>query len=301
MKIHVLEELGVKRELLSLSGHTVSWYGETADKSEIEALITVKKKLGPAELGEYPNLKMIAVAFTGYDSVDEKYCREKGIAVYNVPAYSTNSVAELTLGLAISLLREIPKGNNIIRSDGWDLGRPGIEMNGKTVGICGTGAIGLRTAQLFKAFGCEVIGWSRSRRPEFESVGRYIDSLDELCAVSDIISINVPSNEETKGLIGEKQLDHMKSSAYLINTARGPVVDEKALYSALKDKKIAGAALDVFSAEPIVPGNPILSLDNVILTPHIAFKTEEALKRRAEITLKNMNSFINGSGENRVI
>ena len=301
MNIHVLEELSVKRELISLSGHTVSLYGETADKSEIEVLVTVKKKLDPADLGEYPNLKMIAVAFTGFDSVDAGYCRENNIAVYNVPAYSTNSVAELTLGLAISLLREIPKGNNIIRSNGWDLGRPGIELYGKTVGICGTGAIGIRTAQLFNSFGCEVIGWSRSRRPEFESVGRYIDSLDELCAVSDIISIHVPSNEETKGLIDEKQLDQMKSSAYLINTARGPIVDEKALYTVLKEKKIAGAALDVFSAEPIVPGHPFLSLDNVILTPHIAFKTEEALKRRAEVTLKNINRFINGSDENRVI
>jgi phosphoglycerate dehydrogenase-like enzyme len=262
----------------------------------------VKKKLGSAELSEFLKLKMIAVAFTGYDSVDLNYCKENNIAVCNVPAYSTNSVAELAVGQAISLFREIPKGNEIIRNGGWDIGRPGIELSGKTVGICGTGAIGLRTAQLFKAFGCEIKGWSRTRRKEFIDLGgKYVDTLEELCSISDILSIHVPSNSDTKALIGKKQLAMMKQSAYLINTARGLVVDEQALYESLSQKKIAGAALDVFSVEPIESDNPFLKLDNVILTPHIAFKTCEALKRRSEITKNNIISFESGLKENRVI
>lgn len=303
MKIHILENLGVPDPvIMNLAvGHELTFPSQSCDKAETEVLISVKTKLGPVELSEYPKLKVIAVAFTGYDSVDLNYCREKNIAVCNVPAYSTNSVAELAVGLAISLLREIPKGNEAIRKGQWDLGRPGIELSGKTVGICGTGAIGIRTAEIFNVLGCGIIGWSRTRRKEFTDLGgKYVDTLEELCSGSDILSIHVPSNAETKALIGQKQLSLIKQSAYLINTARGPVVDENALYEALRDKHIAGAGLDVYSIEPVTRENPFLKLDNVILTPHIAFKTEEALKRRAEITFDNINSFERGNKLNRM-
>ncbi|MDY0018158.1 MAG: NAD(P)-dependent oxidoreductase [Candidatus Delongbacteria bacterium] len=303
MKIHILEGLGTPETIISklAETHELTFPSQACEKAETEVLISVKTKLGPVELSEYPKLKVIAVAFTGYDSVDLNYCREKNIAVCNVPAYSTNSVAELAVGLAISLLREIPKGNEAIRKGQWDLGRPGIELSGKTVGICGTGAIGIRTAEIFKVLGCNVIGWSRTQRKEFIDLGgKYAGSLEELCGSSDIVSIHVPANAETKALIGKEQLNKMKPSAYLINTARGPVVDENALYEALRDKHIAGAGLDVYSIEPVTRGNPFLKLDNVILTPHIAFKTEEALKRRAEITFDNINSFERGNKLNRV-
>ncbi|MDD4205033.1 MAG: NAD(P)-dependent oxidoreductase [Candidatus Delongbacteria bacterium] len=303
MKIHILENLGVPDPaIMNLAvDHELTFPSQSCDKAETEVLISVKTKLGPVELSEYPKLKVIAVAFTGYDSVDLNYCREKNIAVCNVPAYSTNSVAELAVGLAISLLREIPKGNEAIRKGQWDLGRPGIELSGKTVGICGTGAIGIRTSEIFNVLGCGIIGWSRTRRKEFTDLGgKYVDTLEELCSGSDILSIHVPSNAETKALIGQKQLSLIKQSAYLINTARGPVVDESALYEALRDKHIAGAGLDVYSIEPVTRENPFLKLDNVILTPHIAFKTEEALKRRAEITFDNINSFERGNKLNRV-
>ncbi|HQO09011.1 MAG TPA: NAD(P)-dependent oxidoreductase [Clostridiales bacterium] len=302
MKILILEEIGVERESFDLPGNDIAWFDGDFDKDIVEVFVTVKKKLGSAELAEFPNLKLIAVAFTGYDSVDLNYCRENNIAVCNVPAYSTNSVAELAVGLAISLLREIPKGNKLIREGGWDLGKPGIELFGKTVGICGTGAIGIRTAEIFKIFGCEIKGWSRTQRKEFIDLGgKYVDTLEELCSISDILSIHVPSNSDTKALIGKKQLAMMKKSAYLINTSRGPVVDEQDLYEALSSRKIAGSGIDVFSIEPVKPANPFLKLDNVILTPHIAFKTCEALKRRAEITKNNIINFESGLKENRVI
>ena len=303
MKVLVLEELGIQRSefISAASGNEVIWFDEEFDKSKIEVIVTVKTKLGKEILELYPNLKIIAVAFTGYDIVDLEYCRNNNIAVYNVPAYSTNSVAELTIALAISLLREIPKGNDIIRKGQWNLGKAGIELFGKTVGICGTGTIGIRVAQIFKVLGCNIIGWSRTQRKEFIDLGgKYVDSLEELCGSSDIVSIHVPANSGTKALIGKEQLNKMKPSAHLINTARGPIVDENALIQTLKEGKIAGAGLDVYTVEPVQPDNPLLKLDNVILTPHIAFKTEEALKRRAEITIQNINSYYNGSTVNRV-
>lgn len=303
MKIHILEELGIPRnEFVSAAKeHEITWLNEECDKSLVEVIITVKTKLGKDIIEQYPNLKIIAVAFTGYDSVDLDYCRENNIAVCNVPAYSTNSVAELTIALAISLLREIPKGNKIIREGQWNLGKAGNELYGKTVGICGTGTIGIRVAEIFKVLGCNIIGWSRTQRKEFIDLGgKYVDSLNELCESSDILSIHVPVNSETKGLIGEEQLNKMKDTSYLINTARGPIIDEKALIKVLQNRSIAGAGLDVFEIEPISNENPLLKLDNVILTPHIAFKTEEALIRRAEVTIKNINDFENDIKTNRV-
>lgn len=303
MKVLVLEELGIRRSefISAASGNKVIWFDEECDKSKIEVIVTVKTKLGKEMLELYPNLKIIAVAFTGYDIVDLEYCRNNNIAVYNVPAYSTNSVAELTIALAISLLREIPKGNEVTRKGQWNLGKAGNELFGKTVGICGTGTIGIRVAQIFKVLGCNIIGWSRTQRKEFIDLGgKYVDSLYDLCAASDILSIHVPANSETKALIGKEHLNKMKHSAYLINTARGPIIDENALIEALKNKIIAGAGLDVYTIEPVQPDNPLLKLDNVILTPHIAFKTEEALKRRAEVTIRNINNFTSGIKTNQV-
>ncbi|NOR46305.1 MAG: hydroxyacid dehydrogenase [Candidatus Delongbacteria bacterium] len=303
MKVHILEELGIPRKnfVSAAKDHEVSWFDEEINNTEIEVIVSVKTKLGKDIIEQYPNLKIIALAFTGYDSVDLNYCREKNIAVCNVPAYSTNSVAELTIALAISLLREISKGNKVIREGQWNLGKAGNELYGKTVGICGTGTIGIRVAEIFKVLGCNIIGWSRTQRKEFIDLGgKYVDSLEELCGVSDILSIHVPANSETKGLIGEEQLNKMKSSAYLINTARGPIIDEKALIKILQNRSIAGAGLDVYEVEPISNENPLLKLDNVTLTPHIAFKTKEALIRRAEVTINNINDFDNDIKTNRV-
>ncbi|MBN2789859.1 MAG: hydroxyacid dehydrogenase, partial [Candidatus Delongbacteria bacterium] len=294
MKIHILEELGIPREqfISAAEDHETSWFSDKSEQAiqcdKVEVLVTVKTKLDRNQLSEFSSLKMIAVAFTGYDSVDLDYCRENAIAVYNVPAYSTNSVAELTIGLTINLLREIPKGNDVIRKGGWNLGKAGIELSGKTVGICGTGEIGIRTAQIFKVLGCNILGWSKTQRKEFTDLGGiYVDSLNELCEKVDILSIHVPSNSETKGLIGEEQLKLVGQNGFLVNTARGPVVDESALIEALQKNVIAGAGIDVYEVEPVKFDNPLLNMDNIVLTPHIAFKTKEALVRRAEVTVFN--------------
>ena len=303
-QILILEDLGIpKTDFENLAQELppeIIWDEESIQSPDaVEGIITVKTKVDQQLLAKYQNVKFIAVAFTGYDCVDLEICRQKNIAVFNVPAYSTNSVAELVVGLAISLFREIPTANNIIRSEKWAL-QPGQELSGKTVGILGTGTIGTLTASFFKTFGCKIIGWSRTEREEFKTLGEYIPDLTEFLSSADIISVHLPLTDETEGIIGEKEFSAMKETAYLINTARGPIIDENALIEALKDGKITGAAIDVFDPEPIDPNNELLKLSNIILTPHIAYKTVEALKRRAEVTISNIVDFMQGKSTNRV-
>ena len=197
-------------------------------------------------------------------------------------------------------MRDIGIGNTTIRNQGWAL-KPGIELHGKTVGILGTGEIGIATAKIFKALGCKIVGWSRSQKEEFEALGgKYIADKQEFFATADIISVHLPLNKQTSGLVGKKEFAAMKETAILINTARGPIVDEAELIAALEQNKIAGAGIDVYEQEPISHDNGLLQLHNVVLTPHVAFKTEEALIRRMEITVKNIADFKDGKEDNRV-
>ena len=280
--------------------YEIVWDEKAATPHKVEVIVTVLKKLGKEYLQQFSNLKMIAVAFTGYDSVDMEYCKEHGIAIYNVPKYSTNSVVELAIGLTIAVLREITFGNDIIRNKKWSF-KPGIELFGKTVGIMGTGEIGVATAKIFKAFGCEVIGWSRSENEAFKTLGaKYIADKQEFFAAADIVSVHLPLNKDTKGIIGKKELAAMKMTAVLVNTARGAIVNEGELIAALEQNKIAGAGLDVFEKEPVDSNNRLLKLDNVVLTPHVAYKTEEALNRRMEVTVKNIADFRDNNKGNRV-
>lgn len=280
--------------------YDVIWQEQEATPDKVEIIVTVLKKIGKEFLENYPNLKIIAVAFTGYDSVDMEYCREQDIAVYNVPKYSTNSVVELTIALTIAVLREITKGNTIIHNEKWSL-NPGIELFGKTVGIVGTGEIGVATANIFKAFGCKLIGWSRSENDAFKDIGGiYVTEKTDLFAAADIVSVHLPLNKNTKGMIAENELSAMKKTSILVNTARGAIINETDLIVALEQNRIAGAGLDVFAEEPINSDNRLLKLDNVVLTPHVAYKTEEALNRRMEVTVKNISNFFQNKRTNRV-
>ena len=305
-QILIIEQLGTpktafeKRAKQLNLDYKIIWQESEATKEKVAVLVMVKQKLDEEYLQQFPNLKMIAVAFTGYDAVDIEYCQEQGIAIYNVPSYSTNSVVELAIGLTIAVLRDIGIGNTTIRNQGWAL-KPGIELHGKTVGILGTGEIGIATAKIFKALGCKIVGWSRSQKEEFEALGgKYIADKQEFFATADIISVHLPLNKQTSGLVGKKEFAAMKETAILINTARGPIVDEAELIAALEQNKIAGAGIDVYEQEPISHDNGLLQLHNVVLTPHVAFKTEEALIRRMEITVKNIADFKDGKEDNRV-
>lgn len=305
-QILFLEELGVPKSLVAKIAVSLGldfqlvWDMETADKEKVEVLVTVKKEVDKNVLGRFPNVRTIAVAFTGFDAVDTEYCRAHEIAVYNVPTYATKSVSELTLGLTIGLLRQIPLADTRVKEKSWKL-NPGIELTGKTIGILGTGTIGLNTARLFRAFGCSLLGWSRTEKAEFiEMGGKYVEEKEQLFQDSDIITVNIPLNEKTKGLIGKEDFKAMKKTGYLINTARGPIVNESDLIWALEKEEIAGAGIDVFDQEPIEGDNPLLRFENVILTPHIAYKTEEALSRRAYTTMKNIKNRSVGDDTNRV-
>lgn len=268
--------------------------------NKVEIIITIKEKVDEILLKQFPNTQLIAVAFTGYDVVDINYCSQHNIGVCNVPSYATDAVAELTIGLAISLLRDIPKTNQLIRNGGWNF-TAGQELKGKKIGIVGTGNIGLRVAEIFKVFGCELLGWSRTKNPDFIKLGGiYMDDINELCEKVDILSIHTPLNESTKNLIDIAQLKLMKPSSFLINTARGPIVNQEALEKALNNNLIAGAAIDVFEVEPVSQDLLLLKTTNSIVTPHIAYKTQEALQRRVAITFDNIRHFLDGKPINKV-
>lgn len=305
-EIVILEDIGIGQEEFEKLAqnanlpYKIIWDKNSAKNKAVEILVTVKKTVNPSVLEQFPNVKAVAVAFTGYDSVDLEFCRENDIAVFNVPAYATDSVTELAVGLTIDLLREIPKADQLVKSKQWEL-QPGTELSGKTVGILGTGTIGIATAKVFKALGCPIIGWSRSEKDEFKSLGgQYISNKNDFFAQADIVSVHLPYNNETEDTVGRDELAAMKKSAYIVNTARGPIINEPGLIEALKNEEIAGAGLDVFAEEPLNPDNGLLDLNNVILTPHMAFKTSEALIRRAQITIRNIQDFGQDKTTNRV-
>jgi D-3-phosphoglycerate dehydrogenase len=242
---------------------------------------------------------LINVAFTGVDHIDLEACRNRKIAVCNAAGYSTTAVSELTIGLAVSLLRNILVMDTQTRIPAGRNNYNGTELKGKTVGIVGTGQIGMTTAKLFSAFGCKIIAWSRTQR-ESDFI-KYV-SLDELFRCSDIISLHIPSTEETAKLINEELLSEMKTSSVIINTARGQVIDYLALSQMLISGRIAGAAIDIYETEPPIPENhPLLSAPNTILLPHIAYATKEAMLKRFEIAKSNIEFFLNGKVQNRIL
>ncbi len=255
--------------------------------------------LQKAVVTETKGLKFVDVAFTGVDHIPVAEAKELGIAVSNASGYADESVAELCLGFMIDLLRKVREQERSLREGGTRLS--GNLLKGKTVGIVGCGRIGRMTAHLCRAFGCRLLAYNRSRvtDPVFEM---QVD-LETLLQESDIVSLHCPLNEGTKGLIDEKALKSMKRTAFLLNTARGPVVDEKALARALKEGEIAGAALDVFEKEPPLPlptDHPLIDAPNCILTPHMAFASVEAMERRLEIVFDNLYAFLDGKRVNVV-
>ncbi len=247
-------------------------------------------------LKELKDVKLLSVAFTGVDHVGMDYCKEHGIVVSNCSGYANEAVSELAIGLTLALYRRMIASDKAVREGKTRAGLLGIELSGKTFGIIGAGAIGKRTIALAKAFGCEVVFYNRG---ETEIEGAKFVELDELLAVSDVISLHVPLTAETKGLIGAKEIAKMKKTALLINAARGPVVDSRALADALKEGRIAGAGIDVFEGEPPIAGDhPLLNAPNVILAPHVGFATQEAMEKRAVIAFKNVQAYLAGKPQN---
>lgn len=304
MKIVAVEPIGISaeraqeiRQDLANKGHEFVWY---ADRKEDVATLVERMKDAevviisniplPAEvLSQCPKLQFLNVAFTGLDHIDLEYCQTHNILVKNASGYATEAVAELAIGLMIDVLRKITSLDGSIRQGGVRGAFLGRELRGKTVGIVGTGAIGTRTVELLKAFGCRVIAWSRTHKPEVMNLGVAYVTLEGLMRDSDIISLHVPLTAETKHLISKEMLTLCKPSAILINTARGNVVDMDALAECLRDGKIAGAGIDVYEKEPPLPSDhPLLSAPNCVLVPHVGYATREAFDDRIDIILNNL-------------
>ncbi len=313
MKIVIIEPLGVEeRELMDMAAGVLGTETEViyhnTRTTDTEELIRRGQDADIIALGNLPFpgevlegckcLKMLAVAFTGVDHVDMEYCREKGITVCNCAGYSNTAVSELVFGLVLSLYRNLIPCDRAVRNGGTKDGLIGGELEGRTMGIVGTGAIGRRVAALAQAFGMKVIAFSRT--PGRVGEIPYM-SLEEVMRQSDIISLHVPLNETTRGMIGAREISWMKKTAVLVNTARGPVVDGAALANALKEGRIAGAAVDVFDTEPpISQEDPLVHAPNTILTPHVAFATSESMVKRARIEFENIAAFIKGNPVNIV-
>lgn len=260
-----------------------------------DQVILANSKLPDEVITENPQLKYINIAFTGVDHVNVALAKEKNIMVSNAAGYSDEGVAELVIGFAISLLRQIRKSDLAVREGGKAADFLGTELAGKTVGIIGTGHIGKRVAELFKSFHCKLVGYSRTEKEDVKALGLEYVSLEELLQASDIVTLHLPQNETTKAFLGEKEFSLMKDSAIFINCARGPIIDGKALAKVLEEKKIYGAAIDVFDKEPPLDQNEaLLHAPSALLTPHIAYFTKEAMEKRANIVLKNARNFVQG-------
>lgn len=282
---------------------TPEQFAERAKEADI--IVQNKYKLNKESLAKAPKLKLVCEAATGFDNIDVEYCREHGIAVTNVPGYSTECVAQLTVAMALGIIMHLPEYTSFVSSGEYT--SSGIanrltptfhELCGKTWGIVGFGSIGKKVSDIAKAFGCKVIACKRTPVPDIECT-----DIDTLCKKADIISLHTPLNDGTKGMIGEKQLALMKKDAILINVARGAVLDEAAVAKAILEKRIGGFGCDVYSVEPFPtshPYNEISHLPNVCMTPHIAWGAYETRLRLIGEMIKNISAFRDGEMRNRV-
>jgi phosphoglycerate dehydrogenase-like enzyme len=310
MNIKIIEPIGQSetvirsrlRDLLEKGGHHLFIF-DTRGLTDADLLQKIRdadilllsnRPLSQAVIEACPNLKLICVAFTGIDHVDQNSCKARGIVLHNAAGYAVHAVSELAIGLMIALLRRIVSADATIRAGGDNRQLVGNELFGKTLGVVGCGAIGLQVARLGNAFGCQVLGFERHVHRMDDAAIQHV-ALDELLSRSDIVSLHLPLTTETRGFIGPEQLARMKHSAILINTARGPVVDQSALIETLHQNRLAGAAIDVFDQEPPLPTtHPIFKAPNTVLLPHIGFETDEAMSAKADIALRHLENFLSG-------
>ena len=273
--------------------------------TDCDVVILNKIKLNETNLSNARNLKLICVTATGFDNIDVEYCKTKGIAVCNVVGYSSHSVAQVTVSMALSLFTHLSEYNDFVKSGEYS--ESGIankltpvyrEIYGKTWGIIGYGNIGKEVGDIARALGCEIIVNKRTPVPDIACV-----DIDTICKRADIISIHTPLNSSTENLIDEKKLALMKKDVVLVNAARGMVINEKAVADAVSHGKIGAFGTDVYSKEPFDKSHPfynIKDLPNVLLTPHMAWGAMEARERCIEEIVSNIKDFLCGGKRNRV-
>ena len=314
MKIVVLDGYCLNPGDLDWSGFepmgSITVYDRTPAALTIErskdaaALLTNKTVLTAENMSQMPNLKYVGVLATGYNVVDLQYAASRGIVVTNIPAYSTASVAQMVFAHILNIANSVEHHSQLVRGGAWSgsidfcfWDRPQVELAGKTIGLVGLGNTGMATARIALAFGMKVIAvTSKKNLPE----GIKSVSYSDLWQQSDIVSLHCPLSADTRNLVNTSTIAQMKPSAILINTGRGPLIDEQALADALNGGRIAAAAVDVLSTEPPTADNPLLTARNCFITPHIAWATREARQRLMDIAVGNLKSFAEGKPVNVV-
>ena len=293
-----LEEKGVEFVSYPRTLDVPTLIGQAKDA---DAMIIANMPMPGEVIRACDKLKYIDVAFTGVDHVGLDACKEKGVAVSNASGYSNEAVAELVIGMAVSLLRNVSKVEERARQGRTKDGLVGCEIKGRNVGIIGLGKIGMRSAELFHAFGANVLASSRTNHADAPEYVRQVP-LEEVLSESDVVVLHCPLNDSTRGMIDAQKLEMMKKNAILINVARGPVVNAKDLADALNNDVIAGAGIDVFDVEPpLSDDEPLLHAKNTLLTPHVAFASEESMSLRAEIVFDNLASWMDGNQKNVIL
>lgn len=271
---------------------------------DADIVLLNKVPITAAVLDACPTVKLICCLATGYNVVDTEAAKARGIPVCNVPAYSTQAVAQFTIGLLLELCHQIGHHDRLVHEGAWERcpnfcfwNTPQMELAGKTMGIIGYGRIGQAVGGIAQALGMRVLVYSRSHRPELTV--EYVD-LDTLLEQSDVVSLHCPLFPETQGLINADTIAKMKDGAILLNTSRGPVIDEQAVANALRTGKLRGAAVDVVSEEPILGNNPLLKAPNCVITPHMAWAPIETRQRILDITVESIQGYLNGRPVNVV-
>jgi glycerate dehydrogenase len=317
VKIVVLDGYTLNPGDISWSGletlGQVKVYDRTPDEKDIiprignaEIVLTNKTPISKETLDACKNIKYIGVLATGYNVVDVSAAKDKGIPVCNIPTYGTTAVAQFATALLLELCHHVGEHSLSVHNGDWEnnidwcyWNYPLKELAGKTAGIIGFGRIGQLTATVFKALGLNIIAYDAYPNDSGKLIAEYV-SLDELFARSDVISLHCPLFKETEGMINKETIAKMKDGVLIINTSRGPLVNEADLAVALNEGKVGGVACDVVSTEPIQHDNPLLTAKNCILTPHIAWAPKESRQRLMDIAVNNVSAYVNNSIVNQV-
>jgi len=272
-----------------------------------DVAITNKARLTAEIIEQLPNLKFIAVSATGHDCVDSAAPAKRGIPVANVPAYGTPSVAQFTFALLLELCHRVALHDEAVHAGEWQScgsfcfwKTPQIELQGLALGVIGFGRIGQQVARIGSAFGMKILAASRHRQNAPDDIPFAWATPDEIAAQADVLTLHCSLNENSTGMINREFLSRMKPSAFLLNTSRGPLIDEVALAEALNAGQLAGAAVDVASVEPITDDNPLLTANNCLITPHMAWSSLAARRRMMQITADNISNFLTGKPSNIV-
>jgi glycerate dehydrogenase len=275
--------------------------------ADAEIVFTNKTPLTREHFAANPQIRFVGVLATGYNVVDITVARECGIPVSNIPTYGTMAVAQFTMALLLELCHRVGRHADSVRAGDWSACKdfcywlnPLVELDGKTLGIIGFGRIGQAFGKIAQAFGMNILAVDEYPDKRLESATLRYTTLDDLYAKADVISLHCPLSDNNSGMINQVSIGKMKPGVLILNTSRGPLINEAELAEALKSGRVAGAAVDVLSSEPPVPDNPLLSAQNCIVTPHIAWATREARTRLINVAADNLAAFLKGKPQNVV-